>query len=395
MKTLIVDDDPVMVEIISALLSDSGFESFETAGDGAAALERLIDQTFELMICDLNMPGMDGVRLMSMVASLAVTPAVILLSGEDPRVLDVSRQFAEAKGLTILGVLSKPVDFDALMAVVHRYHPTIRQPAADACSVVLTGERIRSGIAAAALHLAYQPKVNLRSGQIVGAEALLRWRDEELGWVAAPAVVQAAEQASLIDELTLAVLSRAVCDHASLLRMGVDINFAFNVSMHNLHNLSIIDQMSAIVAKADDQPQNFTLEVTETHLMDKPAHVLEALIRSRLQGFKVAIDDYGAGAAAMQFLAQLPSTEMKIDRSFVSAAPRSEHGRVLLQSAIDLGLRLGQIVTAEGVETEAEASLALELGCHLGQGYFYGRPMSLDELIRRTSTRPAVPTASG
>jgi EAL domain-containing protein (putative c-di-GMP-specific phosphodiesterase class I) len=97
----------------------------------------------------------------------------------------------------------------------------------------------------------------------------------------------------------------------------------------------------------------------------------------------------------MQFLMQLPSTELKIDRSFVAAAPRSEHGRVLLQSAIDLGLQLGQTVVVEGVETETEAQLARELGAHLGQGYLYGRPMKLDELIAWTSTHAIRPAAVG
>ncbi|WP_031374072.1 EAL domain-containing response regulator [Lysobacter antibioticus] len=372
---MVVDDDPLMLAIISALLEDAGFESLETAHDGSSALERLAEHPFELMICDLNMPGMDGIRLISRLASLAALPAVVLLSGEDPRVLDVSRQFAEAKGLTILGVLAKPVDQDALMAVLRRYRPAASQPAASAAPTMLTREGIRAGIAGSALQLAYQPKVDLELGTIVGAEALLRWQDPELGRVPAPEVIHAAENADLIDALTLGVLRRAVADRAGLLRAGIDINLAFNVSMHNLHNLSIIDQMSEIVDGAGDRAQSYTLEVTETHLMDKPAHVLEAR-------FKVAIDDYGTGAATMQFLMQLPSTELKIDRSFVGAAPLGEHGRVLFQSAIGLGRRLGLTVTAEGVETETEARLALELGCHLGQGYFYGRPMGLDQLVR-------------
>jgi EAL domain-containing protein (putative c-di-GMP-specific phosphodiesterase class I) len=388
LRALVVDDDPVMLEIISTLLSDAGLASLETATDGTAALERLAAHPVELLVCDLNMPGMDGVRLMSHIASLPNSPAIILLSGEDPRVLDVSRQFAEAKGLTILGVLSKPVDFESLMAVLLLYHPAAKSPAQSARKIMLGSERLRIGLNVDSLQLVYQPKVDVKDGSLIGVEALLRWEDAELGSVLAPEVVRAAESANLIDALTLAVLTHAVHDRAVLLRAGIDINIAFNVSMHNLHNLAIIDRMSEIVTAANDQPDRYTLEVTETHLMENLAHVLEALVRSRLQGFKVAIDDYGTGAATMQFLMQLPSTELKIDRSFVAAAPRSEHGRVLLQSAIELGIRLGQSVVAEGVETETEAQLVRELGCHLGQGYFYARPMNLDELIAWTSTHP-------
>jgi EAL domain-containing protein (putative c-di-GMP-specific phosphodiesterase class I)/ActR/RegA family two-component response regulator len=387
LRALVVDDDPMMVEIISALLGDAGLVSLETAGNGTAALERLATHPVELLVCDLNMPGMDGIRLMSHVASLPDSPAIILLSGEDPRVLDVSRQFAEAKGLTILGVLSKPVDFESLMAVLLLYHPAARPPPQSARKIIL-GERIGIGLNIDSLHLAYQPKVDLKDGSLIGVEALLRWEDAELGSVLAPEVVRAAESANLIDALTLAVLTRAVHDRAAMARSGIDINIAFNVSMHNLHNLAIIDRMSEIVTAANDRPDRYTLEVTETHLMENLAHVLEALVRSRLQGFKVAIDDYGTGAATMQFLLQLPSTELKIDRSFVAAGPRSEQGRVLLQSAIELGIRLGQVVVAEGVETETEEQLVRELGCHLAQGYFYARPMNVDELIAWTSTHP-------
>lgn len=394
LRALVVDDDPMMVDIISTLLGDAGLTSLETAGNGTAALERLAVRPVDLLVCDLNMPDMDGIRLMSHVASLPDSPAIILLSGEDPRVLDVSQQFAEAKGLTVLGVLRKPVDFESLVEVLQRYRFGHQQHMHDAHKVMLGRDRVRVGLSADALQLAYQPKIDLKDGSLVGVEALLRWHDAELGGIPAPEAVRAAEKAELIDTLTLAVLTRVVDDRAALLRSDIDINIAFNVSMHNLYNLAIIDRMSEIVAAAHDQPDRYTLEVTETHLMGDLARVLEALIRSRLQGFKVAIDDYGTGAATMQFLMQLPSTELKIDRSFVAAGPRTEHGRVLLQSAIELGIRLGQTVTVEGVETETEAQLARELGCHLAQGYFYGRPMNLDDLIAWASTHSIRPAAA-
>jgi EAL domain-containing protein (putative c-di-GMP-specific phosphodiesterase class I)/CheY-like chemotaxis protein len=394
LNILVVDDDRLMVEVIVAVLRDAGLTSIETASDGKTALEQLARNPVELLVCDLNMPGMDGIRLMSHLSLFARPPAIILLSGEDPQVLDASRQFAEAKNLTILGVLRKPVTFDPLIESLQRYRPAVQRASSDYRTARLDGDSIRLGLTSQALHLAYQPKVDLNLGTLVGMEALLRWHDPESGLVPPPEVIRAAESAGLIDALTLAILAQAVRDRAALVRAGIDTNVAFNVSMHNLHSLAIVDSMSEIITAADDQPGRFTLEVTETHLMDDLAQVLEALIRSRLQGFRIAIDDYGTGAATMQFLMQLPSTELKIDRSFISAAPHSERGRVLLQSAIELGLRLGQTVIAEGVETEQEAQLARELGCHSAQGYLYGRPMTLDALIAWTSVHPASPTAA-
>lgn len=391
LNTLVVDDDPVMVEIISVVLRDLGVMLIDTASDGAGALERLGSTTVDLLVCDLNMPGMDGIRLLSHVASLPEHPAIILLSGEDPRILDAARQFAEAKELTIIGTASKPVTAESLTKLLLRFRrpekkPAQRQRPAVGCN------KVRSGLAGHAVALAYQPKVDLIDGRLIGVEALLRWNDEELGIVSPPEIVRAAENCHLIDELTIGVLARAVDDRATLMSDGIDTNIALNVSMRNLHNLAIVDRMLEVVHRAGDQPNHFTLEVTETHLIQDLPPVLEALLRLRLQGFKIAIDDYGTGAATMQFLMQLPSTELKIDRSFVAAATRSDSGRALLQSAIDLGLQLGQDVIAEGVETIEEASLLLRLGCRFAQGNFYGRPMTIKELTAWIARRPTEPT---
>lgn len=377
LSTLVVDDDPLMVEVISTVLRDLGLTTLDAATDGAAALQRMAESSIDLLVCDLNMPGMDGIRLLSHVASLPARPAIILLSGEDPRILEAACRFAEAKELTILGAASKPVTAESLISLLEAFRQPELKQARQLQSPMDCG-KIRLGLADHAIALAYQPKVDLIDGRLIGVEALLRWNDAELGVLPPPDIVRAAEACHLIDELTIGVLSCAVHGRAALARSGIDTNVALNVSMHNLHNLSIVDRMSELVIEAGDQPSHFTLEVTETHLISDLASVLEALLRLRLQGFKIAIDDYGTGAATMQFLMQLPSTELKIDRTFVTAATRSDSGRAMLQSAIELGLQLGQDVIAEGVETAGEARLLQQLGCRFAQGYFYGRPMTLD-----------------
>jgi len=377
LSTLVVDDDPLMVEVISTVLRDLGLAVVDGVADGAAALQRLGESTIDLLVCDLNMPGMDGIRLLSRVAALTTRPAIILLSGEDPRILEAACRFAEAKELTIIGAASKPITPESLMGLLDAFQqPQIKQ--ANSRQQIVDCQKVRSGLTEHAIALAYQPKVDLVDGRLIGVEALLRWHDAELGVLPPPDIVRAAESCHLIDELTIGVLACAVHGRAAMVRNGIDTNIALNVSMHNLHNLSIVDRMSELVLDAGDQPSHFTLEVTETHLISDLTSVLEALLRLRLQGFKIAIDDYGTGAATMQFLMQLPSTELKIDRCFVAEATRSEAGRAMLQSAIDLGLQLGQDVIAEGVETPGEARLLQQLGCRFAQGYFYGRPMTLE-----------------
>ncbi|NUS61727.1 MAG: EAL domain-containing protein [Lysobacter sp.] len=244
-----------------------------------------------------------------------------------------------------------------------------------------------AGLANGAIALAYQPKVGVFDERAIGAEALLRWQDPQIGAVSPEDVVRVAEDCGLIDDMTLRVLAIAVQDRASLLRAGTDLPVACNVSMHNLRDLDIVDRMHALVVDAGDDPARFTLEVTETHLIDDLASVLEALIRLRLRGFRIAIDDYGTGAATMQFLMQLPSSELKIDRRFVVEASRNDAGRALLRSAIALGNELHQDVVAEGVETAEDARLLRELGCRYAQGYHYARPMPADALATWMSQR--------
>lgn len=394
-RTLVVDDDPMMAELLSMFLRDCGLAQIETADEGQAALDLLSTRPADLLICDLNMPGMDGVQLISRVATLEHRPAIILLSGEDPRILESSRQFAEAKELKVLGVLGKPVAREPLMALLLRHDPDLELRGDKQQHVAVDAARLRAGLDNGAVSLIYQPKVDLHSGKVVGVEALLQWEDPVSGRVPTIDVVTAAEEYGMIDELTLAVLARAARDRRYAADHGLALDFAINLSMKNLGDPAIVDRMLDIVANEGCEPSDFTLEITETHLVDDLARILEPLLRLRLLGFRIALDDYGTGASTMQMLSQLPSSEMKLDRSFVAAGPRSPQGRILLQSAVELGLQMDQSIVAEGIETDEERALALELGCHVGQGYLFARPLPLDALLDWSRARAESHRADG
>jgi EAL domain-containing protein (putative c-di-GMP-specific phosphodiesterase class I) len=387
-RALVVDDDPLMTELIAMLLRDCGFVQIDIADGGHAALEHLSRSTADLLICDLNMPGMDGVQLMSRIAALEQRPAIILVSGEHSRILDSSRQFAEAKQLTLLGVLRKPVAREPLISLLDLYRPQTELPRADPVHAPLDAAYLSESIGNGAVRLLYQPKMDLRSGGMVGVEALLHWTHPTSGILPSALVVDAAEQCGLIDELTLAVLARATRDRRTAAEKGVFLDFAINVSLKNLHHANIVERMLDAVAAGLGEPSDFTLEITETHLVDDLARILEPLLRLRLFGFKISLDDYGTGASSMQLLSQLPSTELKIDRSFVTAAPKSAQGRAFMQSAVELALQMGQSIVAEGIETEEQRALALELGCQVGQGYLFSRPLPFEELMAMAGGMP-------
>jgi len=380
LKAIVIDDDPFFIEILCTLLRRAGLHAIDVATSGEAAIKIMAATPPDLIICDLNMPVMDGVQVLQAMTALGVRPAIILVSGEDVRVLDATRRFAEAKGLLVLGVLSKPVSGDLLLALLRQYRHAPVPYQDPTIAISMEARQVLAGLKAGAMHLAYQPKVELATGALYGVECLLRWNDAQIGNVPPRDVVAAAEKSGVINELTLAILDQVAIDHAAMEWGGVHTNCAVNLSMHSLYEIEMVERMKAALS-AGGPFRDFTFEITETHIVEDLARVLEALIRLRLSGFKISIDDYGTGASTMQLLAQLPSSELKIDRSFVAAGIRSEEGRLILRSAIDLGLGLNQTIVAEGVEIEQEHQLAHQLGCHLGQGFLYARPMPLDELL--------------
>lgn len=384
-SVLVVDDDQLMTELLSILLRDLSISDIRVAEDGQQALATLAQYQSDVMICDLKMPGMDGTVLMKHLANMPSPPTLILLSGEDPRVLEASRHLAATRGLSVLGALQKPVDRSQLAKLLFNWSPSA--PREDKQRPRLDETGLRTGLATGAYWLAYQPKLDLQSGEMVGAEALLRWHDSEAGEIAPDQVVRAAELHDCIDELTLCVLRQAVMDRAKLAAAGIFLNIAINVSLRNLNDAQMVERIvDTVVAKGED-PVNFTLEITETHQVNDLATTLEMLIRLRMNGFRIALDDYGTGASTMQLLQQFPSTEMKIDGSFVAAAPSSDQDRAFLSTAIELGTKLGQVIVAEGIETKAQWALAIKLGCHLGQGYYFSKPLPLDSLISWTKSR--------
>ncbi|MGO1003819.1 EAL domain-containing response regulator [Lysobacter sp. CA196] len=287
------------------------------------------------------MPGTDGVWSFDRDAEFAVRPSVILISGEDPRVIDPSRQFAVARGLTLLSTLHKPIESEGLLHALRRHWAKTGSDSQRPSRLPFDPGRIRQELCGEALQLAFQPKVHLPDRTLAGIEAVLRWRDPELWCVPPP---------------------------RSSTARNLNVGISFNMSMRSLNNTAVVDRMADVVAAGCDRFDRYIVEVTETHLMREPAKVLESLIQVRLRGFRIAIDDCGVGAAAMQVLMKLPSNELKIDLSFVAAASDSTQAYELL--VVELGLRLGQVVVAEGVETQTEAELVEALGCQQGQGYF-------------------------
>jgi EAL domain-containing protein (putative c-di-GMP-specific phosphodiesterase class I)/CHASE2 domain-containing sensor protein len=234
--------------------------------------------------------------------------------------------------------------------------------------------------------VAYQPKLDLATKQIVGAEALARWTHPEKGPIAASEFVAAAEQHNRIGKLTDFVLEKAVSAAAQINKRGVDFDIAVNLSARLLTDKSFTLRLSALLARQSLAPKHLTLELTETAALAGSGEGLEMIGRLRDLGLNIAIDDYGTGLSTLEYLKKIPANEIKIDQSFVKSMADNRSDRLMVQSTIGLAHSLGRRVVAEGVEHRDILDLLIEMGCDIAQGFAIGRPMSIESLTKRLST---------
>jgi EAL domain-containing protein (putative c-di-GMP-specific phosphodiesterase class I) len=235
--------------------------------------------------------------------------------------------------------------------------------------------------------LHYQPLVELASGRIVGAEALARWQHPERGLLGPDEFIGLAEESGLIRELGAWVL-RTACSEAARTAYGQPstdenpLQIAVNLSTQQLADPGLSDLVASVLADTGLAPHRLMLEVTETALLADTTAALQELQALRRLGVQLALDDFGTGFSSLTYLKHFPLHELKIDRSFVSELSIDAASDAIVASVIHLARAIGLSVVAEGVETEQQRRGLLQLGCTLGQGYLFGRPVPADQFPR-------------
>jgi EAL domain-containing protein (putative c-di-GMP-specific phosphodiesterase class I) len=390
LRFVVAEDHDFQRRILVGLLKRLGAAHVGEAADGAAALElfRSPDANIDVIISDLDMPGMDGMELIRHVGESGLPVAMILSSAIDRAVMASVEAMTKAYGITLLGAMEKPVTQVKLEALLAKHRPpqaNSAPPRAPAPSFTL--EEIRQGLENDEFEPFFQPKIDLNTGALEGAEALARWRHPQRGIVSPYFFIGPMEEAGLIDALTWTMVAKSARQsrHWSEGSPPIDLRISVNLSAKSLGDPSVADRITKIVRDEAADPANFVLEVTESAAVAHVAQTLETLARLRIRGFCLSIDDYGTGYSSMQQLARIAFTELKIDQSFVMSALDVEASRVILESSLDMARRLKVRSVAEGVETRAHWDLLLTLGCDIAQGYFIARPMDAADFTRWAS----------
>ena len=239
---------------------------------------------------------------------------------------------------------------------------------------------LRAAIENHDLILHYQPKADFRTGRISDAEALVRWVHPELGLVPPNDFIPLAERSGLIAPLTEYVMKEAIGRVAEWRTRGIELRVAVNLSVRSLMDLELPHRVAAMLLDADVPASYLSLEITESTVMADPVRAMRVLQPLADMGVRLSIDDFGTGYSSLAYLRQLPISELKIDRSFISAMTTSENDAVIVRSTVEMAKNLGLETVAEGVETPEEEAALERLGCNYLQGYLLSRPLPADEL---------------
>jgi diguanylate cyclase len=239
---------------------------------------------------------------------------------------------------------------------------------------------LRQALARKELLLYYQPKIDLRTGRIIGAEALARWEHRELGMIMPDDFIPVMEQTGLIRGFTQLALDMALEQCARWQQLGYPLTMAINLSTHNLRDPQLAAQIASLLEKWSLSRDSIILEITESAVMSESTIAQETLEAIDRSGVHFSIDDFGTGHSSLSRLKRLPVQELKIDRTFIKDMLLDSDDAVIVHSTIDLAHNLGLTVTAEGVEDAATAQRLLELGCDYAQGYYFSRPVTADEM---------------
>ncbi|TPG79608.1 EAL domain-containing response regulator [Pseudomonas arsenicoxydans] len=377
LRILVLENHCLQRSVAVSRLQQLGCEEVFCAADGRGALEVLRREgSVDVALCDLHTANMDGLNFLQEIARSGKVNAVILTSTLDPAVKRTIRQLVTLMGLQVLADISKPLSSELLKSILfqHMKNRNAELPLLTS-EPVITQQDVHKALENQEFEAYFQPKFDLNSGAIQSAEVLARWIHPTLGALSPAIFLPTIKHLGLIDRLLDALLHQGLALQHKAHEQGYSLNVAFNLEASQLADRDFWARIKALLATQKAHGSGLTFELTERSTLEMSSTTLENLVRLRMLGCRLSIDDFGSGYSSLQRLYQLPFNEIKLDSEFVRALKDEPHRQAAITSTLTLGKALGMSVVIEGVETEEQRQMLIELGCSMGQGYLCARPM--------------------
>jgi EAL domain-containing protein (putative c-di-GMP-specific phosphodiesterase class I)/AmiR/NasT family two-component response regulator len=384
-RLLVIDDDPAIRQVVAGVARSVGFDV--SVCDSDVTLDACLDGEADLIILDLVMPVVDGIEVIERLARSHSPARLVLVSGQDRRVLASASRLATAHGLKVAATFAKPFGVAALRACLDEQKSAIHDGATARLRRIppaIRAARIEQALRDEEIVVYYQPQVSVETLEWLGVEALVRWQHPELGLLAPDTFVPVVERdRELMQRFTQYVIRKVVHEMVPPEAVGGFVGrLAINVTADVLAAAEFPNQLVAILDEVGIGHERVVLEVTETTLPTEPVKALAIQTRLRMRGVSLAVDDFGTGHSSLERLHRFPMDELKIDLNFVRDSASDPEARAIVHNSIALARDLRVRCVAEGVENVEALRLLSSLHCGYAQGYFIARPMPAGDLAR-------------
>lgn len=378
MKIIIIEDDIFQSFNLENSLRILGYEDVLVANNAADLIRLLKTNKFDLAFCDIRMPDIDGITLLSL-HLLEQIPSVIIVSAAEDEILKLTLGMCNQLGYDHVDVMSKPYTQEQLTNSLNRHelHVTRELVKVEEVKDTLADTDVTEALSEDKFACFYQPQFSFNDHELVGIECLSRMIKNGLEIISPIDFIPIVERLGLMAEFYSKTLRQAMMDVASI---GREIRLSVNITQELLND-NLYDLTHSICTETSFPPKMLTLELTETQAYDLTPRALSNLAKLRLLGVEFAIDDFGTGYASLEQLVDLPISELKVDRMFISGCVSEYKKRQLTILSVRLAQSLGMHCVAEGVEDADTWSFLKGLGVDTCQGYYTGAPMMLGDLI--------------
>jgi EAL domain-containing protein (putative c-di-GMP-specific phosphodiesterase class I) len=373
----VIDDEEGICRFVTLALGNLGLkaESFHTAPHAVAALERGHP---EIVFLDIALEGSDAIEVLRVLGEKRYAGVVQLMSGSNTDLLDDVRRVGARHGLIMRAPLQKPFRSEAIRQTVTSAHFE-GQPEATIALNSIPKLGLDDLLAKGWLELWYQPKIDLRSKTLVGAEGLIRCRHPVHGVLGPESYLPGASSGSML-ALTEHVVLTALRDWDEMADAGVGLRTAVNASVGSLTSLNIAALIRQNRPKREGWP-GLILEVPESEVIDDIGLFHEIATQLRIYNITLAIDDFGEGYSSFARLRELPFGELKLDRGFVDGCSGDARNAGICRAIVELAHHFGVSAVAEGLEEPADVEAVRDMGCDIGQGYYFARPMAKGKFL--------------
>lgn len=380
LRFLVVEDHEFQRRSLVQLLRTLGAKTVHAAEDGRSALQVLRDpdRPVDIVISDVDMPGMDGMEFIRNLGESGARVSLILASALDPPLLASIAGMARAYQVRLLGALGKPAAAVKLTPLLELHRA--QQAGTVAPEALFTFDEIADAWTHHELEPWFAPRVHLETGAVVAMDTQPRWQHPHRGLLAPPDFLPSIAARGLRDDFAWLMLQKGVVQCRAWQRAGLDLQVAASLGFDSLADVQLSVRIRQLVQNEDLDPARLVLGVREQALEQATPRVLENLARLRMDGFGLAIDDFGSGAMAIEQIGQVAFTEVKVGAAFVAGVDRDEAARAGLAVALELAGQMKLRTVADGIANKGEWKLLRDWGCQLAQGPFVAPPLPAAEV---------------